>query len=46
MMKAVGYLNAGGLSRLDALIDFDLPIPKPSPNDLRKRLVQQHQKVA
>lgn len=33
-MKAVGYFTAGPLDRTDALIDLDVPMPAPGPQDL------------
>lgn len=33
-MKAVGYQQAGDLSRSDALMDIELPRPEPGPQDL------------
>lgn len=33
-MKAVGYQEAGDLSRSDALLDIELPRPEPGPRDL------------
>ena len=33
-MKAVGYFTAGPLDRTDALIDLDVPMPTPGPQDL------------
>jgi zinc-binding alcohol dehydrogenase family protein len=37
-MKAVGYLEAGGIERQDALIDVELPVPEPGARDLRVRV--------
>ena len=33
-MKAIGYFEAGALDRADALIDLDVPMPSPGPQDL------------
>ena len=33
-MKAIGYFEAGALDRVDALIDLELPMPAPGPQDL------------
>jgi len=33
-MKAIGYFEAGALDRADALIDLELPMPAPGPQDL------------
>lgn len=37
-MKAVGYLEAGGVERENALIDLELPVPEPGPRDLRVKV--------
>ncbi|WP_119154307.1 zinc-binding alcohol dehydrogenase family protein [Caldimonas tepidiphila] len=37
-MKAVAYLQPGELARADALLDVELPIPEPGPDDLRVRI--------
>jgi NADPH:quinone reductase-like Zn-dependent oxidoreductase len=37
-MKAVGYTQAGELSRSNALLDLELPVPIPGPQDLRVRV--------
>ena len=37
-MKAVGYLDAGAIDRSDALIDIELPVPQPGPQDLRVKV--------
>lgn len=34
MMKAIGYMNAGPISAENALIEFEVDIPEPGPNDL------------
>ena len=33
-MKAIGYADAGPISAEDALIEFDMDMPQPGPNDL------------
>ncbi|WP_149142449.1 zinc-binding alcohol dehydrogenase family protein [Gemmobacter caeruleus] len=37
-MKAVGYQTPGALDRPEALIDIDLPMPAPGPQDLLVRV--------
>ncbi|MDB5731068.1 MAG: zinc-binding alcohol dehydrogenase family protein [Variovorax sp.] len=37
-MKAVAYLQPGGIDREDALLDLELPLPQPGPGDLRVRV--------
>lgn len=37
-MKAIGYHQAGGIDRDEALIDLDVPAPKPGPRDLLVRI--------
>ena len=37
-MKAVAYLEAGAIERAEALIDVELPVPEPGPQDLRVRV--------
>jgi len=37
-MKAVAYRQSGEISRADALIDVELPLPEPGPHDLRVRV--------
>jgi hypothetical protein len=37
-MKAVGYLEAGGIEREDSLIDLELPVPEPGARDLRVKV--------
>lgn len=37
-MKAVAYLQPGDISRPDALIDLELPLPEPGPHDLRVQI--------
>ena len=34
MMKAIGYNDAGPITAKNALIEFDIDIPQPGPNDL------------
>ncbi len=33
-MKAIGYTNAGPISQQNALIEFEMDMPQPGPNDL------------
>jgi zinc-binding alcohol dehydrogenase family protein len=37
-MKAIGYRQAGPIDRNDALIELDLPVPQPGPQDLLVRI--------
>jgi len=37
-MKAVAYRQSGEISRADALVDVELPLPEPGPHDLRVRV--------
>lgn len=37
-MKIVGYFKSGNIDRPDALVDSALPIPTPSPHDLRVKV--------
>ena len=37
-MKAVGYSQAGEISRADALLDLQLPVPTPGDHDLRVKV--------
>lgn len=37
-MKAVGYFEPGAISRADALIDVELPVPQPGERDLLVRV--------
>lgn len=37
-MKAIGYHQAGGIDRDEALIDLDVPASKPGPRDLLVRI--------
>jgi zinc-binding alcohol dehydrogenase family protein len=38
IMKAVAYLQPGGIDRQDALVNVELPIPEPGTQDLRVRV--------